>query len=53
MLADQEQTPADVPPKKSNPVFRSAEVDEDDLLARILCNAFLPVWLVMAPQLDP
>lgn len=24
--------------------FRAAEVEEDDVISRILCNAFLPIW---------
>lgn len=26
------------------PIFRAAEPAEDDMLSRILCNAFLPLW---------
>ncbi|KAJ9606035.1 hypothetical protein H2200_009884 [Cladophialophora chaetospira] len=30
--------------KGATPIFRAAETEEDDLLSRILCNAFLPLW---------
>jgi len=25
-------------------IFRPAKLEEDDVLSRILCNAFLPIW---------
>ncbi|KIY02459.1 uncharacterized protein Z520_02598 [Fonsecaea multimorphosa CBS 102226] len=32
------------PEREQTPIFRSADPEEDDMLARIYCNAFLPLW---------
>ncbi|KIW88169.1 uncharacterized protein Z519_11280 [Cladophialophora bantiana CBS 173.52] len=37
------ETPA-APEREATPIFRPAEPHEDDMLSRILCNAFLPLW---------
>ena len=31
--------------KEESPIFRPAEPKEDGMLSRILCNAFLLLWL--------
>ncbi|OAP64432.1 hypothetical protein AYL99_00404 [Fonsecaea erecta] len=44
MAANQaERTPV-ASERASTPIFRAAKPEEDDMLSRILCNSFLPVW---------
>ncbi|OAL39051.1 hypothetical protein AYO20_01802 [Fonsecaea nubica] len=38
-----DESPGD-PPIGAPPIFRPAKLEEDDMLSRILCNAFLPLW---------
>ncbi|KIW31178.1 uncharacterized protein PV07_02846 [Cladophialophora immunda] len=44
MAANQAEDTSAAPDREATPIFRPAPPEEDDMLSRILCNAFLPLW---------